>query len=217
MKENKIEEENKENNLIININDNDDNNVNNDNEENYEYNFETDLLKYKFDYNSKFKSCKLEEKEKNKFILQLFLNSSKINMFNKVISLQKLFELYKEEKNNYMLYNISYKLLKYFKEQRIPSFYLNASTLFNSEFLSKQINYFYVFKYFKDFKKIININMKNYVNDEIQENIVLKIKTYQSIFESVLIKDKIALLKEVITNILEKNKNNNKKKEKKNN
>ena len=214
MKENKIEEENKENNLIININDNDDNNVNNDNEEKYEYNFETDLLKYKFDYNSKFKSCKLEEKEKNKFILQLFLNSSKINMFNKVISLQKLFELYKEEKNNYMLYNISYKLLKYFKEQRIPSFYLNASTLFNSEFLSKQINYFYVFKYFKDFKKIININMKNYVNDEIQENIVLKIKTYQSIFESVLIKDKIAQLKEVITNILEKNKNNNKKKEK---
>ena len=149
MKENKIEEEKKENNLIININDND----NNDNEEKNEYNFETDLLKYKFDYNSKFKSCKLEEKEKNKFILQLFLNSSKINMFNKVISLQKLFELYKEEKNNYMLYNISYKLLKYFKEQRIPSFYLNASTLFNSEFLSKQKNYFYVLNTLKILKK----------------------------------------------------------------
>ena len=215
MKDNKIEEENKENNLIININDNDNNNGNNDNEEKIcEYNFETDLLKYKFDYNSKFKICKLEEKEKKKFILQIFLNSSKINMFNKVISLQKLYELYKEEKNNSMLYYISYKLLKYFKEQRIPAYYLNATTFFNSEFLSEQKNYFYVFKYFKDFKKIININIKNYVNDEIQDNIILKIKTYQSIFEKVLIKDKITELKEVINNILEKNKNKEKEKNK---
>ena len=210
MNENKKEEENKEDNIIININDNDDNNGNED--QNNEYNFETDLLKYKFDYTSKFKSCKLEEKEKNKFILHLFLNSSKINMFNKVILLEKLFELYKQEKNFYMIYNISYKLLKYFKEQRIPLYYLNASTLFNSEFLSSQKNYFYVFKYFNDFKKIININVKNYINDEIQENIILKIKTYQSIFEDVLIKDKIAQLKEVINNIFEKNKSKSKEK-----
>ena len=212
MKENKIEEENKENNLIININDNDDNNGNSDHEEKYEYNFETDLLKYKFDYNSKFKSCKLEEKEKKKFILHLFLNSSKINLFNKVILLQKLNDLYEEEKNNYMIYNITYKLLKYFKEQRIPSYYLNASTFFSSEFLGIQTNYFYVFKYLRDFKKIININVKNFVNDEIQDNIVLKIKTYQTIFENVLIKDKIDQLKEVIYNILKKNKSKNKEK-----
>ena len=221
MKENKeseIEEkENKENDHIININDNDEINDiidNNDiTDKKNEYNFETDLLKYKFDYNSKFKSCKLEEKEKNKFILHLFLISSKINMFNKIVLLQKLYEIYKEERNNSMIYNISYKLLKYFKEQRIPAYYLNASILFNSEFLFDQKNYFYVFKYFKDFKKIININFKNYVSEEIQENIVLKIKTYQSIFENVLINNKIAQLKEVINNILEKNKKNNKEKE----
>ena len=78
--------------------------------------FEIDLMKYNFDYTSKLNNFSLETIPKQIFLLNLFLMSSKINMFNKIICLQKLNDLNKKENNINIMYNITYKIMKYLKQ-----------------------------------------------------------------------------------------------------
>ena len=145
------------------------NEKNNDIKENE--NFEIDLMKYNFDYTSKLNNFNLEAIPKQTFLLNLLLMSSKINIFNKVICFQKLNDINNKEKNIDMMYNITYKIMKYLKEQRIPPLYINIDLLFSSEFLNEQKNYFYTFKFIKEFKKT-NINMNINLEKEIMQYIV---------------------------------------------
>ena len=179
------------------------------NDNNKEINFETDLLKYKFDYTTKFKTCDLCPKEKNKFLINLFLISSKLNLFNKLICLNKLYEISKQENNSNMIYNITYKLIRYLKELRVPRQYVNTNILFSLDFLSDLKNYLYAFKSLND---ITRITMKKYVDNSFYREIVdfinIKIVTYREIFKNNMTKEKITNLKKKIDNILNSNDNN---------
>jgi len=176
--------------------------------------FEIDLMKYNFDYTSKLNNFSLETIPKQIFLLNLFLMSSKINMFNKIICLQKLNDLNKKENNINIMYNITYKIMKYLKQQRIPSLYININSLFTLEFLNEQKNYFYTFKFIKEIKRT-NINMNINLEKEIREYIVSRIKIYKNIFKSNFKYEKIKALIEIINKILDENKNTNSYKEKK--
>jgi len=182
------------------------NKKNNDKKENE--NFEIDFMKYNFDYSSKLSNFSLEENPKQTFLLNLLLMSSKINIFNKVICLQKLNDINKKEKNIDMMYNITYKIMKYLKEQRIPPLYININLLFASEFLNEQKNYFYTFKFIKEIKKS-NINMNINLEKEIIEYIISRINIYKNIFINNIKYEKIKKLLEIINNILDESKNTN--------
>ena len=197
-------------------NNNDDNN-DNDNIKNENINFETDLLKYNFDYTTKFNSCNLNEKEKRKFILNLFLMSSKINFFNKFICLNKLHDISSEEQNFSMIYNITYKIINNLKKQIIPTLYINMSSLFTYEFLSDSQNYFYAFKSLNDIKKLtMKETIDNFLYKEIQDFIILKIETYKTIFKNMLkvgnINSIISTINKILNENKEKDNNNNKNK-----
>ena len=194
----------------------DENIVNIDNSNNIyekESNFETDLLKYNFDYTSQFRTCNIKEREQKKFALNIFLMSSKINIFNKIICLYKLYEIYKEEKNFEMLYNITYKLIKYLRDQRMPNQYINMSILFSYEFLSDIQNYFYAYKSLNDIQKITMKRIDNYLNKELNDFIKIKIDTYKTIFQNILKEDNITKISEVINNIINENTKKNKNKD----
>ena len=182
------------------------NEKNNDIKENE--NFEIDLMKYNFDYTSKLNNFNLEAIPKQTFLLNLFLMSSKINIFNKVICFQKLNDINNKEKNIDMMYNITYKIMKYLKEQRIPPLYINIDLLFSSEFLNEQKNYFYTFKFIKEFKKT-NINMNINLEKEIIQYIVSRINIYKNIFINNIKYEKIKKLIEIINKILDESKNTN--------
>ena len=179
------------------------------NDNNNEINFETDLLKYKFDYATNFNTCDLIPKEKNKFLLNIFLMSSKQNLFNKIICLDKLYEISKQENNFIMIYNITYKLIHYLKELRIPNQYVSTNILFSYEFLNETKNYLYAFKSLIDITKINNKKyIDNYLYREIYDFVILKIATYRTIFQNNLTKEKIENLNKLINNLLNSNKNN---------
>jgi len=182
------------------------NKKNNDKKENE--NFEIDFMKYIFDYSSKLSNFSLEANPKQTFLLNLLLMSSKINIFNKLICLQKLNDIYKKEKNIDMMYNITYKIMKYLKEQRIPPLYININLLFASEFLNEQKNYFYTFKFIKEIKRS-NINMNINLEKEIIEYIISRINIYKTIFINNIKYEKIKKLLEIINNILDESKNTN--------
>ena len=92
--------------------------------------------KYKFDYTTKFKSCDLDEKEKKKFTLNLYLMSSELNILNKIICLEKLYDISRKEKDFQMMYHITHKILKYLKQGRIPIQYINIDNLFSYDFFN---------------------------------------------------------------------------------
>ena len=191
---------------------------NSNNEDNEDNNFETDLLKYNFDYSSKFKTCNISEIQSKKFLLNLFLMSSKINIFDKIIGLNKLYDIYRDEKNFEMLYNITYKLINYLKQQRIPTQYINMSSLFSYDFLNDLENYYYAFKSLNDIKKLtMKENIDNYLYNELKDFVILKIKTYKSIFQNILNEERIRILSEIINKILNENKDKEKNNEIKDN
>ena len=171
-------------------------------------NFEIDSSKYNFDYTSKLSNFNLESTAKEHFLLNLLLMSSKINIFNKVICLQKLNEIYKKENNIDMMYNIIYKITKYLKEQRIPLRYININSHVTSEFFNEQKNVFYIFKFVRELRRI-SVNLEIDLEKEIRGLIDSKIKTYKSIFINNIKYDKIKKLIEIINKILDENKNIN--------
>ena len=181
-------------------------NKDNDNSNNNQIDdFETDLLKYNFDYTTKFKTCNLNEKEKKLFILNLFLMSSKLNIFNKVVCLSKIINISKERNNNQMIFRLTYKIMKYLKGMRIPQQYVDIYGLFSNEFLIE--NYNFAFKTVNDIKKITSYKMSNYIFDkEIKEYIKLKIESFKVFFKDYFKDDKhITCLYKVIDKILKEN------------
>ena len=201
---------------------NDEENINNSNEnlnnEDKDFeNFETDLLKYNFDYTTKFKTCNISEKERKKFLLNIFLMSTKINIFNKIICLNQLYEIYKEENNFQMMYNITYKLISYLKQQRMPNQYVNMNTLFSYEFLCDLQNYYFAYKSLNDIKKLtLKDNIYNYLYKEIKDFVNLKIAAYKSIFHKMLNEERIKSISEIINNIFKENEDKNNEKIKEN-
>ena len=170
----------------ININNNQDNNVidNKDNIENEENNnlFETDLLKYNFDYATKFNSINylsLDQIKKKKFLLLIFLMSSKLNFFNKIISLDRLYSIFDLEKNENMIKYIILKLLKYIKDRRTSINMVNTSSFFCNGILSNNINYYFVYNVLKELKKINkNVSLAQDVIKEINQIITVKITCF---------------------------------------
>ena len=113
-------------------------------------NFEINKDKYKFDYTTKFKTCDLNEKEKKKFILNLFSMSSELNMMNKIICLEKLYDISKVEKDFKMIYYITNKILKYIKKETNIIPYININNLFSYEFFNNnKESYYYAFNLLK--------------------------------------------------------------------
>ena len=192
------------------IEDEKENNINKGNIKD-ENNFETDLLKYNFDYTTKFKSCNINERQKNKLLLNFFLMSSKINIFNKIICLTKLYDISNEEQNFQMIYNITYKIIKYLKYQRIPNQYIDMSNLFSYDFLSDLQNYYYAFKSLNDIKKLTMKDViDNYLYKEIKDFIIKKIEDYKTIFINILKEGNFKNISDTINKILNENKEKDK-------
>ena len=151
----------------------------------YNNNFEIDVSKYNLDFSTKLNSMNLYLKpiSKQKLINQIFLASSNLNLFNKMISLEKLYTIYDSEKNFNMIYDIISKIMKYIKSERISVFMLNTNLSFCSEFLSNNQNYFFAYKYFFDIKQINNnITFDKIILKEINEFIRDKIDYHKNYF-----------------------------------
>ena len=172
-------------------------------------NFEINKDKYKFDYTTKFKTCDLNEKEKKKFILNLFLMSSKLDIMNKVICLEKLYDISKVEKDFKMIYYMTNKILKYIKQKGFKIQYININNLFSYEFLNNNSeNYYYAFKTIKDIERVTDYSMKNYVlYQDIKCFIDLKILESKELFTNILEPDHINYIYDIIIKIIKENEN----------
>ena len=171
----------------------------------YNNNFEIDVSKYNLDFSTKLNSMNLYLKpiSKQKLINQIFLASSNLNLFNKMISLEKLYTIYDSEKNFNMIYYIISNIMKYIKSERISVFMLNTNLSFCSEFLSNNQNYFFAYKYFFDIKQINNnITFDKIILKEINEFIRDKIDYHKNYFLNLTNNENISILKTIIDNIL---------------
>ena len=203
----------------ININNNQDNNVidNKDNIENEENNnlFETDLLKYNFDYATKFNSINylsLDPIKKKKFLLLIFLMSSKLNFFNKTISLDRLYSIFDLEKNENMIKYIILKLLKYIKDRRTSIHMVNTNSFFCNGILSNNINYYFVYNVLKELKKINkNVSLAQDVIKEINQIITVKITCFENLFRNLKNDESIYNIYKFIKYLLNPSKNQEKK------
>ena len=188
--------------------DKEEDNKNKDNSNNNQINnFETDITKYNFDYTTKFKTCDLNEKEKKQFILNLLLMSSKLNVFNKLVCLNKLYNFNKERGNNQMIFKITHKIMKNLKKmKKIQPQYVDIDGLFSKDFINENNNYNYAFKTLNDIKKIINYNMNHYIlYNKIKELIDFKIKSFKATFKDVFDYEHIKCLHKIIDKILNEN------------
>ena len=172
---------------------------------------EKDIFKYDLDYTSKCNSLDnlLKPISKQKLLIQIFLVSSRLNMFNKIISLEKLYTIIDSEKNFQMIYYIVSKIMKYIKEGRMSIYVMNTNLLFCPEFLSSNQNYFFAYKIFNDLKQMNdNLNLDIKIMNEINEFIKVKIDYFEKFFLNLVSIEQITSLNNIINNIL-----NNKKEE----
>ena len=193
---------------------NEEENINIINNEENENIFETDLLKYNFDYTTKFNSINdinLNPLSKKKLLLNIFLISSKLNFYNKIISLDDLHTIYETEENINMIYIIITKLMKYITTNRISVHMIKTFTFFGSYFLNNTQNFLFVYKIFKELNivnknSIINIEVKKKLNEYLEE----KINYYRNVFINLIKNEKsIINIQNIINNLLELNINNN--------
>ena len=180
---------------------------NNKIEEEYKYNnkLEIDGFKYNLDYSTKLYSMDqyLNSTQKQKLLNQIFLMSSKLNMFNKIVSLDKLYSIIDSEKNFQMIYYIVSKMMKYIKTGRISAYMVNTNLFFCSEFLSNNQNYYFAYKFFSDLKKYNDyIIFDKKISNEINEFIKSKINYFQRYFLNLISNEQINILNDVINNIL---------------
>ena len=191
----------------------------NDQEKNIDKNINNFIIapdKYNLDYTSEFNSLNniLKSIPKQKLLIQLFLNSSKLNMFNKIILLDRLYEIIDSEKNFDMMYYITSKLIKYIKTGRISIYMMNTNLFFCSEFLSNNQNFFFDYKFFSDLKQFNNnITLDKRVVEEINEFIQEKNNYFEKYFLHIMNHEKFCVLNDIINNILNQDKNENKKEE----
>ena len=174
--------------------------------------FETDLLKYNFDHTTKFNSINylnLNYITKQKFLLLILLMSSKLNFFNKIISLEHLYFLYYKEKNYDMIYYIISKLIKYLETYETSVHMINTSFIFFSDFLINDENNFFAFKILNDLKNInenvtLDINTKKIIN----KNIKQKIYEFYNYFKTLINDEHISILENIINNLLKQKESN---------
>ena len=215
-KENDIEEEKQEN--IINEEKNEnikgENKILADKEEDNV--FETDLLKYDFDYSTKLNSINylnLIPTTKQKLLLYIFLMSSKLNFYNKIISLDRLHSIFESEQNINMIYIIISKIMKYIIPKQTSVHMIKTNSFFGSYFLTNAQNYFFIYKIFSDLKKVNkNVSLDINIIKSINEYIEVKINFFQKYFDNSIKKDEnfISKIDKIITNILEPKKDEEK-------
>ena len=193
--------EEKEENKILPKKEEDNNNV-----------FETDLLKYDFDYSTKFNSINylnLFPTTKQKLLLYIFLMSSKLNFYNKIISLDRLHSIFESEQNINMIYIIISKIMKYIKSKQTSIHMIKTYSFFGPYFFTNAQNYFFIYKIFSDLKKVNkNVSLDINIIKNINEYIEVKINFFQKYFYNSIKSDKnyISKLDKIITNILEQKK-----------
>jgi hypothetical protein len=176
-----------------------------DEENKYNNNLEIDGFKYNLDYSTKLNSVDqyINNIQKQKLLNQIFLISSKLNMFNKIVSLDKLYSIIDSEKNFQMIYYIVSKMMKYVKTGRISAYMVNTNLFFCSEFLSTNQNYYFAYKFFNDLKKYNDyIIFDKKISNEINEFIKSKINYFQRYFLNLISNEQINILNDVINNIL---------------
>ena len=178
--------------------------------------FETDLLKYNFDYTTKFHSIiylGLKPKTIQKFLFHIFLMSTKLNFYNKIICLDRLYPIFNSEKNIHMVYYIISKLMKYIETKRTSVHMINTSILFVDNFITNVQNYYFAYYVLSNLKKI-NKNVAIDINTviKINEFIQIKISSIKIFFQKSK-DEQIYNLDLIINKILKKSKD----KEEKNN
>ena len=181
------------------------------NEENI---FETDLLKYNFDYTTKFNSINdinLNPLSKQKLLLYIFLISSKLNFYNKIISLDGLHTIFETEEKITELYIIISKLMKYIIINKNLVFMIKTYTFFGPYFLNNMQNIFYVYKIIRELAFInknivVNLEAKKKINEYLEG----KINYYKNNFINLIKSEKYIInIQNILNNLLETDINNN--------
>ena len=171
-------------------------------------NFEINSLKYNFDYTASFDSMNniLSATSKEKLLIQIFLMSSKINIFNKQIFLDKLYRIIELEKNNQMIYYILSKMINYIKTGRISVYTINTNLFYFTDFLSNNENYFYAYKFFTDLQNLNdNVSIDKKTLKEINEFIQSKIDYFKKYFTDIISSKEYDDYYNIINNIFNQN------------
>ena len=171
-------------------------------------NLEINSSKYNFDYATYFNSVNniLSSISKEKLLIQIFLISSKINMFNKQVFLDKLYRIIESEKNNQMIYYILSKMIKYIKTGRMSVYMINTNLFYFINFLSNNQNYFYAYQFFSELQNLNNnISIDKKTLTEINDFIKEKINYYEKYFTTMINSEEFDVFHNIINKILNQN------------
>ena len=171
-------------------------------------NLEIKSSKYNFDYATYFNSVNniLSSISKEKLLIQIFLISSKINMFNKQVFLDKLYRIIESEKNNQMIYYILSKMIKYIKTGRMSVYMINTNLFYFIDFLSNNQNYFYAYQFFSELQNLNNnISIDKKTLTEINDFIKEKINYYEKYFTTMINSEEFDVFHNIINKILNQN------------
>ena len=169
---------------------------------------EINSSKYNFDYATYFNSVNniLSSISKEKLLIQIFLISSKINMFNKQVFLDKLYRIIESEKNNQMIYYILSKMIKYIKTGRMSVYMINTNLFYFINFLSNNQNYFYAYQFFSELQNLNNnISIDKKTLTEINDFIKEKINYYEKYFTTMINSEEFDVFHNIINKILNQN------------
>ena len=169
---------------------------------------EINSSKYNFDYTTYFNSVNniLSSISKEKLLIQIFLISSKINMFNKQVFLDKLYRIIESEKNNQMIYYILSKMIKYIKTGRMSVYMINTNLFYFIDFLSNNQNYFYAYQFFSELQNLNNnISIDKKTLTEINDFIKEKINYYEKYFTTMINSEEFDVFHNIINKILNQN------------
>ena len=182
--------------------------INKDENDFNQNNLEINSSKYNFDYATYFNSVNniLNSISKEKLLIQIFLISSKINMFNKQVFLDKLYRIIESEKNNQMIYYILSKMIKYIKTGRMSVYMINTNLFYFINFLSNNQNYFYAYQFFSELQNLNNnISIDKKTLTEINDFIKEKINYYEKYFTTMINSEEFDVFHNIINKILNQN------------
>ena len=182
--------------------------INKDENDFNQNNLEINSSKYNFDYATYFNSVNniLSSLSKEKLLIQIFLMSSKINIFNKQIFLDKLYRIIESEKNNQMIYYILSKMIKYIKTGRMSVYMINTNLFYFINFLSNNQNYFYAYQFFSELQNLNNnISIDKKTLTEINDFIKEKINYYEKYFTTMINSEEFDVFHNIINKILNQN------------
>ena len=182
--------------------------INKDENDFNQNNLEINSSKYNFDYATYFNSVNniLSSISKEKLLIQIFLISSKINMFNKQVFLDKLYRIIESEKNNQMIYYILSKMIKYIKTGRMSVYMINTNLFYFIDFLSNNQNYFYAYQFFSELQNLNNnISIDKKTLTEINDFIKEIINYYEKYFTTMINSKEFDVFHNIINKILNQN------------